>query len=343
MKEFVIKNKRIGIKYPVFVIADIGINHEGDMEKARRMVKDAAETGVDCIKFQMHILEDEMSKEAKKVVPGNARESIWEIMERCSLSAEQHQELKKYCEDLGVIYLCTPFSRAAADILREMDVEAYKIGSGECNNYPLIKHIASFGKPILLSTGMNNMDSISKSIKIIQKAKVPYVVFHCTSIYPTPYNKVNLGAIKELMEKFDAPVGLSDHSVGIYPSLGAVALGASIIEKHFTSDKSWPGTDIALSISPEELKELVIGSKAIFEARGGRKEILPEEQPTINFAYASVVSIADIKKDEVFTEANIWVKRPGTGILAEKYWDILGKKAAKEIKKDELLRPGDII
>jgi len=342
MKEIIIKNRKIGFKYSPFVIAEVGINHEGDMRKAKKMILDAVKAGAECVKFQHHVIEDEMAPAAKKVVPGNADVSIWEIMERCALTKADHEELKKYCEELGIIYLCTPFSRAAANELRELNVNAYKIGSGECNNYPLIGHIASFGKPIILSTGMNNIESISKSVEIIKKAGAPYALLHCVSMYPAPYNKVHLNALKQMMEKFDVPVGLSDHSLGIYTCLGAVALGASILEKHFTSDKSWPGPDVSISIDPAELKELIVGSKAIKEALEGNKEILAEEQPTINFAYASVVSIKNIKKGEKFTKDNLWVKRPGIGILAEKFFGILGKTAAENIGKDELLKESDI-
>jgi N-acetylneuraminate synthase len=343
-KQITIDNRAIGDDQSVFVIAEIGINHEGDVNKAKKMIEDAASVGAECVKFQMHVIEDEMIPEAQKVIPGNAIESIWDIMKRCALTKEEHMELKEYCEKYGIIYLCTPFSRAAADILSDMGVEAYKIGSGECNNYPLVEHIASFGKPIILSTGMNDLNSISKSVEILEIADVPYALLHCTSMYPTPYDKVRLGALNELKQKFDVPIGISDHSIGIYTSLGAVALGACILEKHFTSDKSWPGPDVSISIDPNELRELIKGSNAIHEALGGRKEILPEEQPTIDFAYSSVVTIKPVKKGEEFSTSNIWVKRPGTGkILARDFSKISGKKAAKDIDKDVQLEPEDII
>lgn len=330
-----INNRKISKNNYPFVIAEIGINHEGDINKAKQMVKDAYNSGAECVKFQMHVVEDEMSKEAKEVIPGNADESIWEIMERCSLTKEEHIELKNYAEELGMIYLCTPFSRAAADVLEDMDVAAYKIGSGECNNYPLIEHIASFNKPIILSTGMNDIESINRSVKILEKHDINYALLHCTSMYPAPYNKVKLGAIKDLKDCFpNAILGLSDHSLGIYTALASIPLGARIIEKHFTSDKSWPGPDVSISIDPEELRELIIGSEAIFDALGGNKEVLAEEKPTIDFSYASVVAIKDIEKGESFSKDNIWVKRPGTGkIKAESFNELLGKKSDMEIKK----------
>lgn len=339
-----IGDRKIGPDYPPFVIAEIGINHEGSMAKAKRMVKDAAEAGAECVKFQAHVVEDEMVPIAKKIIPGHAKESIWDIMKKCAFSEKQDRELKKYVESFGMIYLSTPFSRAGADRLHRMNVKAYKIGSGECNNYPLVEHIASFRKPVILSTGMNNLDSIKISVKILEKYKTPYAILHCTSMYPVPYNRVRLGAIAELKKAFPkAVVGLSDHSIGNYTCFGAVTLGARILEKHYTSSKKWPGPDIALSIDPKELKELVFGTKAVFEALGGQKNILPEEKGIIEFAYACVVSIKPIKKGERFTKENIWVKRPGTGeIKAKEYEKILGKKAAINIKKDIQLKYKDI-
>ena len=332
-----IQNRSIGNIFKPFVIAEIGINHEGDILKAKKMVKDAHDSGAECVKFQCHIIEDEMIK--NDVIPGNKTESIWEIIERCSLSEDEEIILKNYTESLGLIYLSTPFSRKAANRLEDMGVSAYKIRSGECNNYPLIEHIASFGKPIILSTGMNDLKSISKSVAIFEKKGIDYALLHTTSIYPTPYEQIRLGALDDLKSNFpNSVIGLSDHSIGIYTCLAAVALGASILEKHFTSDKNWPGPDIPVSINPTELKELILGSNAIFLANGGNKTILPEEQPTINFAYASIVSIQDIQKDELFTKDNIWVKRPGTGeIKAENYEKILNHKATIDVKKDSQL------
>jgi len=240
MSYITIGKRKIGPDFPPFVIAEIGINHEGSMEKAKRMIRDAAEAGAECVKFQCHVINDEMTAEAKKVIPGHTKESIWEIMNRCAFSESQDMELKKYAEDLGLLYLSTPFSRAAADRLHQMKVSAYKIGSGECNNYPLIEHIASFGKPIILSTGMNDLASIRPAVKILRKHKIPFALLHCVSMYPTPYDKVRLGSLRDMQKAFpDAVIGSSDHSVGIYTCLGAVPLGASILEKHFTSDKKW--------------------------------------------------------------------------------------------------------
>ncbi|MGA1257460.1 MAG: N-acetylneuraminate synthase family protein [Ilumatobacteraceae bacterium] len=339
---FAISDRSIGREYPPLVIAEIGINHEGDIHKAFRMIDDAQAAGCECAKFQSHVIEDEMIP--NDVIPGNATESIWNIMERCALSEAEERRGKEYVESKGMIFLSTPFSRAAADRLHQMDVPAYKIGSGECNNYPLIEHIARFGKPIILSTGMNDVASVRPAVEIFRRYKVPFALLVCTSMYPTPYDKVRLGAISQLQNEFpDAVIGLSDHTLTNYTSLAAVALGASILERHFTSDKTWPGPDINISMNPAELADLIAGSRAIHSALGGTKEVLAEEQPTIDFAYACVVAIADIKPGETFTEDNIWVKRPGTGqILAVDYPRVVGQTATRSVKKHAQLSWDDV-
>lgn len=343
MKKIIkIENRFIGSGQLPFVIAEIGINHNGDINKAFKMVDDAAKVGCECVKSQCHIVEDEMIP--NNVIPGNADESIWDIMNRCKLSDKEELMLKEYVESKGMIFLSTPFSRAAADRLEKIGVQAYKIGSGECNNYPLIEYIAGFGKPIILSTGMNNIDSVRLAVNIIERHRLPYALLHCTSIYPTPYNLVRLGAMEELRKAFpNAVIGLSDHSLRNYTCYAAVALGASILEKHFTSDKAWPGPDISISMDPNELGQLVEGSRAIFNALKGGKEILPEEKDTIDFAYACIVSIKDIRKGEKFSKENIWVKRPGTGELkAACFNDVIGKKARYAIRCNQQIKKKDI-
>ncbi|MDD4319296.1 MAG: N-acetylneuraminate synthase family protein [Candidatus Peribacteraceae bacterium] len=338
MPELVILGRRIGPAHPPLVIAEVGINHEGDVRKALQMVDAAAAAGAECVKFQCHVIEDEMIP--NDVIPGNATESIWDIMARCRLTEEEDRLVKKRTEEKGMLYLSTPFSRAAADRLEAMGVAAYKIGSGECNNYPLIRHIASFGKPVILSTGMNDLKSVAPAVQILRDAKLPFALLHCTSMYPTPYSHVRLGAIADLQRAFpDAVIGYSDHSLSLFPCLGAAALGASILERHFTCDRSWPGPDTPISMTPDEMAQLIEGSKAIHQCLGGGKTILPEEQPTIDFAYASVVSIADIRAGEKCTAANLWVKRPGTGeIPAARFEELLGKTAKIDIPMNAQLR-----
>jgi N-acetylneuraminate synthase len=334
--------RNVGLCHPPLAIAEIGINHEGNLDKATQMVDDAFATGCECVKFQSHVIEDEMIP--NDVIPGNATETIWNLMSRCALTEAQEYWLKQYVEAKGMIYLCTPFSRAAAERLERMNVCAYKIGSGECNNYPLVRHIASYGKPVILSTGMNDLNSIAPAVDILRKARVPFALMHCTSMYPTPYDKVRLGALSALAWRFpDAVLGLSDHSIGNYTCFAAVALGATILEKHFTSDKNWLGPDTPISIDPAELKQLVEGSRAIYEALGGTKGILSEEQPTIDFAYACVVSIRDISKGEILSRHNIWVKRPGTGeIKAAQFEALVGKVCKRDISKDTQLAWSDL-
>lgn len=331
-----IAGRKIGQDYPPLVIAEIGINHEGSLEVAKQMVDAAKRAGAEVVKHQTHLVEDEMSSAAKKVIPGNADVSIYEIMKRCSLNEEEELELKHYVENKGMIFISTPFSRAAANRLEKFDVPAFKIGSGECNNYPLLEHIASFGKPVILSTGMNSIDSVRKAIEFFDEAEVPVALLHTTNLYPTPARLVRLGAMTELHEAFPNKVfGLSDHTLNNNACLAAVALGASILERHFTDHMQRTGPDIICSMDEKACRELIAGSAEIALMRGGEKKPAAEEKVTIDFAFATVCAIAPIKKGEIFTKENIWVKRPGTGeIPAEKYKELLGKKAATDIVDD---------
>ncbi|CAH6817462.1 N-acetylneuraminate synthase family protein [Vibrio splendidus] len=337
---FEISGRKIGLDYAPLVIAEIGINHEGSLDVAYEMVDAAIEGGAEVIKHQTHVVEDEMSGEAKKVIPGNADVSIYEIMERCALNEEDETKLKQYVESKGVIFISTPFSRAAALRLERMNVPAYKIGSGECNNYPLLDLIASFGKPIILSTGMNDIPSIEKAVKIFRKHGTPFCLLHTTNLYPTPDHLIRIGAMEDLQKSFpDAVVGLSDHSIDNLACLGAIAAGASVLERHFTDSKERPGPDIVCSMDAKECAELIAQSKRMAQMRGGKKEAAKEEQVTIDFAYASVVTIACIQEGEEFTRDNLWVKRPGTGdYLAEDYESLLGKRASQTIAADVQLK-----
>jgi sialic acid synthase SpsE len=339
-----IKNRKIGYDFDPLVIAEIGINHEGCLKTAFEMVDAAAAAGAEIIKHQTHIVDDEMSASAKNVIPGNADISIYEIMKRCSLSEEDEIKLKEYVESKNLIFISTPFSRAAADRLNRMNVDAYKIGSGECNNFPLLEYISKFGKPIILSTGMNSIESVSKAVEIFRKNNIQFALLHCTNIYPTPPHLVRLEAMRQLEETFpDAVVGLSDHTTNNLACLGAVALGASILERHFTDRMDRPGPDIICSMDGEAMAQLIEGSKILKLERGGIKSALKEEQSTIDFAYSTVVAIKRISKGELLTEDNIWVKRPGTGeILAEHYNDLLGKIALNDIPCDKHLSWADI-
>ena len=331
-----IEDRKIGLDYPPLVIAEIGINHNGDLDTAKAMVDAAHRAGIEVVKHQTHIIEDEMSQSAKSVIPGNSDKSIYDIMKSCALDEAEELELKNYVESKGMIFLSTPFSRAAADRLEKFGVSAYKIGSGELNNYPLIAHIASFKKPMILSTGMNDIPAIQKAVEILKSHQVPFALLHTTNLYPTPPHLVRLGAMVEMMEAFDGvPIGLSDHTLNNDATKVAMGMGACIVERHFTDHKGRSGPDIICSMDEAEARELVESAKAIFLMRGGRKEAAKEEQVTIDFAFATCVSIAPIKKGEVFSKDNLWVKRPGTGeIKAIDYEKLLGKKARIDIPND---------
>ena len=336
MNNFYIGKRLVGDDQIPLVIAEMGINHNGSLEEAFKLADAAISSGIEIIKHQTHVIEDEMSSDAKKVIPGNSDKSIYQIMSECALTEDEEIELKNYIESKGKIFISTPFSRAAADRLNKMDVPAYKIGSGECNNYPLIEHIANFGKPIILSTGMNSIESISKAVDVMESKNVPYALLHTTNIYPTSNHLVRLGAMTELQQSFpNGLVGLSDHTLTNHACFGAVALGASILERHFTDTLQRPGPDIVCSMDPAAASELLEGVSILFDQRGGRKGAVKEEQATIDFAFSTIVSIAPIKKGDIFTKENIWVKRPGTGeILAEHFNDVLGKRSSTDIPID---------
>ena len=341
MENFNIGKIKIGINQPPLVIPEIGINHGGSLSVAKEMVDAAKRAGARLVKHQTHVCKDEMSSAAKKVIPGNSERSIYDIMESCALSEEDELELKRYVESLGMVFISTPFSRAAADRLEKFGVSAYKIGSGEMNNYPLLDHVASFGKPMIVSTGMNNIESISKAVNVLERRGVPYALLHTTNLYPTKPEQVRLGAMQEIMKNFPkVPVGLSDHTLNNNACIAAVAMGASIVERHFTDRMDRNGPDIVCSMDEDNLRELLKAVNEVFLMRGGSKQALPEEQVTIDFAFATVVSIKSIKKGENFTTENIWVKRPGKiggcgqAIPAEEYESLINKKALCDISED---------
>ena len=339
MAEFSIAGRMIGDDHPPVVIAEIGINHEGSLDTAIAMADAAIDAGAEIVKHQTHVVEDEMSDEARQVIPGNADVSIYEIMERCALSEEDELKLMQHVQARGSIFISTPFSRAAAQRLARFDVPAYKIGSGECNNYPLVRFVARAGKPVIISTGMNTVESVRPSVDILRQAGVPFALLHCTNVYPTPPELVRLGAMLHLREAFpDAVIGLSDHTVTNDVCLGAVALGASILERHFTDRMDRPGPDIVCSMDPPALGDLIRGSQMIFAARGGEKSAVDEEAPTIAFAFASVVSIADLQPGDALSEENLWLRRPGGGdFSAADYDDLLGRRLVRGIARGERL------
>lgn len=338
VKQMQIGDLLIDSNHPL-VIPEIGINHSGSLEVAKKIVHAAYISGAKIIKHQTHVVEDEMASLAKSIKPGNSDRSIYDIMNSCALTETEEYELMQYTESLGLCYLSTPFSRAAADRLEKFGVKAYKIGSGELNNYPLLKHVASFGKPMIVSTGMNSFEEIDQAVQILDDSKVSYALLHTTNLYPTTPEQVRLGAMRQMMDRYsDVLVGLSDHTLNNNAAVAAIAQGAAIVERHFTDDKERKGPDIICSMDPNDLRNLLEAARDIPKMLGGEKRALKEEKVTINFAFASVVSIRPIRKGEVFTEDNLWVKRPGVGdFLARDYEGLLGRKASKDIPNDMLI------
>lgn len=338
-----IKNREIGSNYPPFIIAEIGINHGGDLDVARRMVKMAALAGAECIKHQTHFVEDEMTEEAKHIFPPNADVSIWEVIERCALSPDEEVCLKEYAESLGLIYISTPFSRKAADFLNDIGVPAFKIGSGEADNLPLIRHVAKFGKPVILSTGMQSIESISSSVGILRDSGVPFALLECTNLYPSPPEIVSLKGIVDLEKAFpDAHIGFSDHSIGPEMALASVALGATIVERHFTDTRYREGPDISCSMDPVELRFLIERSREIHVALHNPKQRTESEEAVYRFARSSVVADHDLPKGHIIKEVDIWARRPGNGEIAGYEFDnILGKRIKHDIKRNSQLKWSD--
>jgi len=343
--EIKIGKYRIGLKYAPQVIAEIGINHGGSLKIAKKIADAAINAGAKFIKHQTHICDEEMTHHARTAIPGNAKKSIYEIVKRCSLSEADERRLMEHITKRQAVFLSTPFSRAGADRLEKFDVPAFKIGSGECNNYPLIRHVASFGKPMIVSTGMNSIETIKPTVELIKKAGVPFALLHCTNVYPTPPELVRLGAMTCLQKEFpDAVVGLSDHTVNNYACLAAVALGASIVERHFTDKMERRGPDICCSMDPRALADLIEGSLTIFQERGGEKKPAREEEQTIAFAFSSVVALENIPKGQLLSMKNIWVKRPSGGdFTPNDFESLLGARAARNISAGAQLKKNDII
>ena len=343
--EINISGRKIGLKYEPVIIAEIGINHNGKIDVAIEMADSAINAGAEIIKHQTHIVEDEMTEEAKKIIPGNADKSIYHIMEECSLNESDEFKLMNYVLSKNKIFISTPFSRAAVDRLVKFNVPAFKIGSGECNNYPLIKYISKFKKPIILSTGMNSIETVKPSVKIMENANIDYALLHCTNIYPTPEHLVRLDSIKTLQKSFPkCVVGLSDHTTTSYTSFGAVALGASIIEKHYTDSYDRKGPDIECSMDFNSLKEIIKGTKILYKARGDNKLMIKEEEITSNFAFSSVVSIKDINAEELLSNKNIWLRRPNTGDFGPNDYDgLIGKRTKNFIKKNTQIKYSDLM
>ena len=344
MSNFKIGNIKIDINTPPIIIAEIGINHNGKLIEAIKIADEAIKNGADIIKHQTHVVSDEMALSAKKVIPGNSKKSIYEIIDNCSLNEDDEFKLMQHVKRKKKLFISTPFSRAATDRLVKFKVAGFKIGSGECNNYPLVDYIASKRKPIILSTGMNDIRSIDQAVRIFKNYKVNFALMHCTNLYPTPNHLTRLECIQLLKKKYPSTIiGYSDHTTDNSAALGSVALGAQIIERHFTYSKKNSGPDISSSMDGKDLRQIKEASKKIFIGLKGEKKPLPEEKPTINFAFASVAIIKNIKKGEKFSKKNIFTLRPYNGYFKVKdYQKLLGKKASRNLFAGNQLKKKDV-
>jgi len=331
-----ISGRKIGQDQPCFIIAEGCDNHLGNMDTAREMVRQAKACGADAIKFQHHLPDEEMLREGIPMSK-NFNMPLYDFLKLYALTLDQHVELMQYCEELSIIYLCTPFSRKAAEELNEIGVKAFKIGSGEMTDLPTLKRIVAFGKPVILSSGMSVWDEIDETINTLKPLTDQLALMNCVSEYPARYEDINLGVIPQLQARYQIPIGHSDHTPDIYTCFGAVAQGAKLLEKHIILDRRQPGPDQSVSIEPYELYQLVLGTRRIEVALGTEKKIHDEERVIRAWALRSVVSIAPIPVGTIITEEHIWTKRPGTGIPARHLESILGRTAKVDIPKDHLL------
>lgn len=324
----------------VFIIAEAGVNHNGSLDLAKKLVDKALEAGVDCIKFQTFKSENLVSMSAQMAEYQKENlgkdESQYKMLKGLEISFEEFKELKKYCEEKNIMFLSTPFDLESCDFLNDLDMKIFKIPSGEITNLPYLRKINSFGKKVILSTGMANLNEIQDALNVLKDCEVS--LLHCTTEYPCPYDNVNLNAIDTLRKEFKLEVGYSDHTQGIEVPIAAVAKGATIIEKHFTLDRNMEGPDHKASLEPNELKQMVTSIRNIEKAFGnGTKEPQECEKKNIEIARKSIVAKINIKKGEIFTENNLTTKRPGSGISPMKWDCIIGKTATKDYQEDELI------
>ena len=327
------------------IIAEAGVNHNGSLEMAKELIIAAADANADYVKFQTFnsdlVVTGSADKAAYQIKNTGVKESQLEMISKLELSHKDHYELKEYANQYGIKLFSTAFDLPSIDFLRELDIDRFKIPSGEITNLPYLRHAAAFGKPIILSTGMSNLGEIEDALKVLEEGGMDrnhITLLHCTSEYPAPFIDVNLIAIKTLEQAFGLEVGYSDHTEGIEVSIAAVALGATIIEKHFTLDKNLPGPDHKASVEPEELRSLVDAVRNINMALGdGRKRVTASELENIKVARKSLVAATSIKKGDRFSKENITVKRPGVGISPMRYDEIIGKLASRDFCKDDLI------
>lgn len=328
------------------IIAEAGVNHNGSMDIAKKLVDAAVDAGVDIIKFQTFNSEKLVSKTAKQAEYqqrniGKATESQLTMLKRLELSPENHYELIQYCKERNIRFWSTAFDMDSIEFLHSLNMGMWKIPSGEITNYPYIKKIASFHEKVILSTGMCELADIEATFDALIKndvKKEDITILHCNTEYPTPYQDVNLKAMLEIKNKFDVNIGYSDHTNGIEVPIAAVALGATVIEKHFTLNKNMEGPDHKASLEPDELKAMVSAIRNIEQALGtGHKTISESERKNIEIARKSIVAACPIQKGEILTEENLTVKRPGNGINPMRWNEVIGTIAIKDYQEEEII------
>ncbi|MCP3924045.1 MAG: hypothetical protein GY714_15815 [Desulfobacterales bacterium] len=333
MNKLKIGNRLVGPGEPVFIIAEAGINHDGDILRAHEMIDAAAKVGADCVKFHTHLAYDEMVN-----VNTPASESQFNLVKKMEFTIDDHLELKEHASLKGLIFMSTPFSKEAVDILDEVNVDAYKVGSGELANLPLLGYMAEkLNKPFIVSTGMSSFSEVEATVEFLKKRNTEFGIMQCTSRYPTPPSDVHLGVISRYIDDFGIPVGFSDHSPVNYTVFAAIPLGVCMIEKHFTISREWPGPDQQSSLEPHEFADLVKGIRDIETALSDKKTVHNEEKDLQIIFRASVVATKNIPENTNITDDMIWVKRPGCGIPANQMNSVIGKKSNREIKKNELI------
>lgn len=328
-----------------FIIAEIGVNHNGDINLAKKMIKSASECGVDAVKFQTYVSEELVLKNAEKAdyqKKNDSNESQFEMLKKLELSYDDFSQLKKYAQECGVLFLSSPFDRKSVDLLEKLEVSAYKLGSGELNNLELIEYVQSKNKPIILSTGLATLKEIKETYDFI-KDKSNLFLLHCITGYPTSFEETNLNFIKTLQKEFEIPIGFSDHSPGIELSIAAVALGACIIEKHFTIDKNLPGPDHKASLNSTEFKAMVDAIRHVEVAMGDGTRKLSENELNIKkVARKSIVLSKNISKGMVIKKDMLTIKRPGTGIPPNHINEVVGKRVLKDLKSQTMLKWEDL-
>lgn len=329
----------------VFIIAEAGVNHNGSINLAKKLIDVAVNSGADAVKFQTFKAKNLVVKNTHKAEyqkkTTNPSESQFDMIKMLELDMETHKELVRYSEEKGIIFLSTPFDHKSVDLLNDLGIQIFKIASGEITNLPYLRHIGSLGKRVILSTGMSNLSEVGDALSILIKAgtsKDKITVLHANTMYPTPMKDVNLNAMLTIQKEFSVRVGYSDHTLGIEVDIAAVALGASVIEKHFTLNKSMKGPDHKASLEPEELKAMVDAIRNIEQALGSsKKKPSPSESVNINIARKSIVASKSIKKGDKLSSKNITTKRPGIGINPMKWDNIIGTPAKKNYQMDDLI------